>query len=51
MTALAAKAPDEVAAYRALVLEIATAVAEAKGGVQVEETTAIERITTALGTE
>jgi hypothetical protein len=46
---LAEKAPDELAAYRALVLEVANAVAEAKGGVKEEETAAIERITGALG--
>jgi hypothetical protein len=46
---LAQKAPDELEAYRALVLEVANAVAEAKGGVKEEETAAIERITGALG--
>ena len=56
MSALAAsvavleeKAPDELEAYRALVLDVATAVAEAKGGVKDEESTAIEKIRTALG--
>ena len=56
MTALATavatlteKAPDELEAYRAFVLEVARAVAEAKGGVQEEETTAIAQITAALG--
>jgi tellurite resistance protein len=43
------KAPDELEAYRRLVLDVATAVAEAKGGVKDEETAAIERITAALG--
>jgi tellurite resistance protein len=47
--ALAAKAPDELDAYRDLVLAVATAVAEAKGGVKDEERAAIERITAALG--
>lgn len=47
---LAEKAPDELEAYRGLVLDVANAVAEAKGGVQPEETAAIERITAALGT-
>ena len=47
---LAQKAPDELEAYRALVLDVANAVAEAKGGVKEEETAAIERITAALGT-
>ena len=46
---LAAKAPDELDAYRGLVLDVATAVAEAKGGVKEEETAAIGRITQALG--
>ena len=43
------KAPEELEAYRRLVLDVATAVAEAKGGVKDEETAAIERITAALG--
>jgi tellurite resistance protein len=43
------KAPDELEPYRALVLEVANAAAEAKGGVQAEETAAIEKITAALG--
>jgi hypothetical protein len=46
---LGAKAPDELDAYRHLVLDVANAVAEAKGGVKDEETAAIERITAALG--
>jgi tellurite resistance protein len=46
---LGAKAPDELDAYRGLVLDVATAVAEAKGGVKEEETAAIGRITQALG--
>lgn len=46
---LQAKAPDEVEAYHALVIDVATAVAEAKGGVKDEETAAIERIREALG--
>ena len=47
---LGEKAPDELEAYRGLVLDVATAVAAAKGGVRDEETAAIERITAALGT-
>ena len=43
------KAPDELDAYRALVLDVATRAAEAKGGVKDEETAAIERIREALG--
>jgi tellurite resistance protein len=46
---LGEKAPDELEPYRGLVLDVATAVAEAKGGVKDEEKTAIERITAALG--
>jgi tellurite resistance protein len=46
---LGAKAPDELDAYRGLVLDVATAVAEAKGGLKEEETAAIGRITEALG--
>jgi hypothetical protein len=46
---LGEKAPDELEAYRGLVLDVATAVAEAKGGLKDEEKAAIDRITTALG--
>ena len=46
---LDAKAPDELDAYRGLVLDVATAVGEAKGGLKDEETAAIEKITQALG--
>ena len=49
VTLLSEKAPDELDAYRALVLDVANAVAGAKGGVQPEETAAIDRITAALG--
>jgi hypothetical protein len=49
VTVLGAKAPDELEAYRRLVLDVATSVAEAKGGVKDEEQAAIERITAALG--
>ena len=49
MAVLGAKAPDELDAYRGLVLDVATAVAEAKGGVKDEETAAIAKITQALG--
>ena len=48
MTTLAAKAPDEADAYRQLVLDVANAVANAKGGVKSGETAAIEKITAAL---
>jgi len=46
---LEAKAPDEVEPYRAFVLDVATAAAEAKGGVKDEESAAILRIKEALG--
>jgi tellurite resistance protein len=46
---LGAKAPDELEAYRGFVLDVATATAEAKGGVKEEETAAIEKIKGALG--
>jgi tellurite resistance protein len=49
VTVLGAKAADELEAYRAFVLDVATAAAEAKGGLKDEETAAIERITAALG--
>lgn len=49
MTALQAKAPDEVGAYRDLVIGLAHAVAEAKGGgTSDEERAAIEKITAAV---
>jgi hypothetical protein len=46
---LAAKAPDEAAAYRQLVLDIAESVANAKGGVKAGETAATDKIKDALG--
>ena len=46
---LGEKAPDELEAYRGLVLDVAKAVAEAKGGVKDEEKAAIEQIRTAVG--
>ena len=45
---LEAKAPDELEPYRGLVLDVANAVAEAKGGVKEQETAAIEQISAAL---
>ena len=47
--AIAAKAPDEADAYRQLVLGLAAAVAEAKGGVTRTETETLDRIRDALG--
>ena len=49
VAALNQKAPDEVEPYRDLVLDVAAAAAEAKGGVRDEETATIERIKSALG--
>jgi hypothetical protein len=46
---LAAKAPDEAAAYRQLVLDVAESVADAKGGVKPGETGAIDKVKGALG--
>jgi hypothetical protein len=46
---LAAKAPDEAAAYRQLVLNVAESVAGAKGGVKPGETGALDKIKAALG--
>jgi hypothetical protein len=46
---LAAKAPDEAAAYRELVLDVAESVANAKGGVKLGETGATDKIKDALG--
>lgn len=48
---LEAKAPDELEAYRTLVLSVADHVAGAKGGVVAEETAMIGRIRVALGLE
>jgi len=46
---LTAKAPDELDAYRQLVLGLSQAVAEAKGGEKPVETTMIGEIREALG--
>jgi tellurite resistance protein len=46
---LTTKAPDDVDAYRQLVVGTAEAVAEAKGGVSAPETGAIDQIKAALG--
>ena len=46
---LAAKAPDELGGYRRFVLDVADAVAEAKGGIQPGETAAIDKIKEAVG--
>jgi hypothetical protein len=49
VTALKAKAPDELAAYQELVIGVAEHVASAKTGVKPSETDAIARIKEALG--
>jgi hypothetical protein len=49
VTALSTKAPDEVAAYRQLVIDLAQAVAQAKGGVTETETKVIDSVREALG--
>ena len=46
---LTTKAPDELGAYRELVVGIATSVAEAKGGVTEVESTTIAKLEEALG--
>ena len=46
---LSAKAPEEAEAYRQLVLAIAGTVAEAKGGAELGETAALDKIREALG--
>jgi hypothetical protein len=51
IAALEAKAPDELDGYRELVLAVADAVAEAKGGgVSAEEAAALEKVNRAVGT-
>jgi len=49
VAALTAKAPDELEAYRELVLSAAQQVAEARGGERPGETAAIQKIKEALG--
>jgi tellurite resistance protein len=49
LAALAAKAPEEVPAYRQLVLDVAESVAEAAKGVSPKENQALEKIREALG--
>ena len=48
MSTLQAKAPDEVEAYKAFVLEIAEAVGKAAGGGEAAEAATIEKIRAAL---
>src|SRR5215475_3700178 len=49
VAALEAKAPEELAAYRQLVLDVAQSVAEAAKGVSAQENEALETIRAALG--
>jgi len=51
ITALTSKAPEELPAYRQLVLEVAESVAAAAKGVSPQENSALERIRAALGPE
>jgi hypothetical protein len=50
VAALEAKAPEDVAAYKSLVLDVAQSVAEAAKGVSTQENQALDRIRSALGT-
>jgi hypothetical protein len=49
VAALEAKSPEDLPAYRQLVLEVAESVAEAAKGVSPQENQALDRIRTALG--
>jgi hypothetical protein len=49
LAALEAKSPEDVAAYRALVLDVAESVAAAAKGVSPAENAALEKIRSALG--
>jgi UTP-glucose-1-phosphate uridylyltransferase len=49
VAALGAKAPDDLPAYRKLVLDVAQSVAEAAKGVAPTEATALETVKTAVG--
>lgn len=49
MSALAEKAPEEADNYRQLVLGVADAVAEAKGGISEQEASTLEKVKGALG--
>jgi hypothetical protein len=50
LAALQAKSPDDLPAYKALVLDVAESVAAAAKDVSAQENQAIERIRSALGT-
>ena len=49
VSTLQAKAPDEVDAYRAFVLEVAEAVGKAAGGGDIAEAATVEKLRAALG--
>jgi hypothetical protein len=49
VSTLQAKAPDEVEAYKAFVLEVAEAVGKAAGGGEAAEAATVEKIRAALG--
>jgi hypothetical protein len=49
VAALEAKSPEDVAAYKALVLDVAESVAEAAKGVSAQESAALERLRSTLG--
>jgi hypothetical protein len=51
VSVLEAKAPEDLPAYRQLVLDIAESVAEAAKGVSSVENTALERVRAALGAD
>ncbi len=51
VAALTAKAPEELPAYKELVLDVAQSVAEAAKGVSAQENSALDRIRAALGAD
>ena len=51
VAALTAKAPEELPAYKELVLDVAQSVAEAAKGVSQQENSALDRIRAALGAD
>ena len=51
VAALTAKAPEELSAYKQLVLDVAQSVAEAAKGVSAQENSALDRIRAALGAD
>jgi hypothetical protein len=51
VAALTAKAPEELPAYKAFVLDVAQSVAEAAKGVSPQENSALDRIRAALGAD